>query len=332
MEVFHWPGSGDRVAEASVATLGVFDGVHIGHRAILRRVVGEARKRRITPAVITFDRHPHDVLDAPPEPCITSLEHRLRLFEQLGIGKCLVIRFTRNVARMEAPDFARSVFRDLLGVRLLILGFDARFGRGRAGDVALCRKMSAELGLRAQVVRPVKLAGDIVSSTAIRKAVREADLRRAERLLGRPFSVFGTVVHGAGRGHDLGYPTANLDVHHELLPREGVYATRVCMGGETRNSVTSVGRRETFTSRPRESPVVEVHVLETDLELYEKDIEVQFIRWLRPQERFDSPQALARQIAADVDQARAALRQGCATAGSSSHARSRHTRRTLEKG
>ena len=307
MKVFHWPGEAPPVLPHSVATLGVFDGVHLGHRRILERVL-EAEQRLGAPSVvITLDRHPQRAVEGRAEPVITSLEHRLRLFEELGLGYCMVIRFAREVAQMEAADFARTVFRDLLHVRLLVVGFDCRFGRGREGDVALCRKMAGELGMDAMVVHPVAVNGEVVSSTAIRRAIRRADLPRAARLMGRPFSLFGTVVCGAARGRKIGFPTANLDVHNELLPREGVYVSRIFVEGTHRPSVTSVGTQETFREVARSDVVVEVHVLDADLGLHGRDVEVQFVEWLREQRRFPSAQALSEQIAADVAEARRVL-------------------------
>ena len=307
MRAFRWPGDPVPAFHQSVATLGVFDGVHVGHEHILREVVCQARARGAVGVVITLDRHPHRVLHGLPEPFITSLEHRLRLFEELGLDYCMIIRFTPQVAEMGAADFARAVFRDLLHARLIILGFDCRFGRNREGDGELCRKMSGELGLEALIVPPVTVAGEVVSSTAIRQAIEKADLAAAAQLLGRPFSLFGTVVRGARRGHVLGYPTANLDVHNELLPKEGVYATRAFLEGKALASVTSIGAQQTFEAQGETEAAVEVHIMDSDLDLYGRDVEVQFVKWLRAQRRFASAEALAEQIAADVAQARQAL-------------------------
>mgnify|MGYP001117786627 CR=1 FL=1 len=307
MQVYYWPGEQPPPPDHSVTTVGVFDGVHLGHQAILHEVVAEARHRGASSVVITFDRHPHQVLHGPHEPCITSLVHRVRLFEELGLDRCLVVRFTPQVAAMEAVEFARTVIRDLLHTRLLIVGPDWRFGRAGAGGIELCRQMAEELALTAREVESVRVGGEVVSSTAIRRAVVKADLRQALRLLGRPFSLFGTVARGAGRGRILGYPTADLDVHNELVPRDGVYATRACVGPRWLDSVTSVGMQRTFSTAPRHPSLVEVHIMDVDLDLYGQDIEVRFIEWLRGQKRFPSAQALAEQIGLDVEKARRLL-------------------------
>jgi riboflavin kinase/FMN adenylyltransferase len=307
MKVFRWPGGALSSVTGSVATLGVFDGVHVGHQSIIRQVTADAGKRGLSSAVITFDRHPQAVLGGPPEPCITSLEHRLRLFDALDVEICMVVSFTPEVAQMEAEEFARAVLRDILRVRLLIVGFDCRFGRARRGDVALLRRMSGELGLETRVVEPVRVDGEVVSSTAVRRAVMEGDLERAHKLLGRPFSLLGTVVSGSGRGREIGFPTANIDVHNELLPQEGVYAGLLFADGASLPAVVSVGRRETFFADANAPLLVEAHLLDISIELYGRGVEVQFVQYIRPQKRFPSPEALARQIGADCAETRRIL-------------------------
>jgi riboflavin kinase/FMN adenylyltransferase len=310
MEVCHWPVGEPPARCDSVTTFGVFDGVHLGHQKILGRVVDAARQREARAAVITFDRHPHRVIEAPPQPFITSLEHRLRLFDELGLNLAVVVRFTPQVARMPAEEFARQVFHGLLQTRLLIVGPDARFGSGGEGDVQLLQRMGPELGLKCRVVERVVVEGDVVSSTAIRHAVRRAQLERAAALLGRPFSLYGIVVHGAGRGRELGFPTVNLDVHNELLPAFGVYATRARFDGRWWDSVTSLGRQPTFHPGARGPVVVEAYVMDMERErdLYGQHVEVQFVRRLRSQERFETAEALVEQMERDVEEARAALR------------------------
>ena len=303
MDVLRWPGDRPRPDGRSVATLGVFDGVHVGHAAILRRVVSEARRRSCRAAVVTFDRHPAAMLSAAPQPAITSLSHRTRLFESLGLDVCVVVRFTEAVARMAAVEFARGVFRDLLAAELLVLGEDGRFGRDREGDVALCR----ELGFEVQTVSAVRVAGRRVSSTAIRRAIRAGDFAEAEVLLGRAYSLFGTVVGGQRRGRRLGFPTANLDVHNEAIPPDGVYAAWAFADGEALPAAVSVGRRLTFGPDGDGGPVVEVHLIGRDEDLYGRDIEVRFVRRLRDQEAFPGPGALAAQIARDIEECRRLL-------------------------
>jgi len=307
MDVFHWPGGSAPSFDASVATLGVFDGVHLGHQRILREVVAQARARGLTALAITLVRHPHSVVGGPPEAFITSLSHRVRLFEALGLDVCMALDFTPEVAGMEASDFAAQALRDVVRARVLIVGPDCRFGRGGRGDIGLLERLGPELGFEARALGPVEAGGEVVSSTGVRRAVREADLARAQRLLGRPFSVLGRVVEGARRGRALGYPTANLDPEGELLPRDGVYAGVLLEGGRSHPSVAAVGYQSTFEPGPETPVPVEVHVLEGQLDLYGRQVEVQFARYLREQRRFESAEALREQIERDVAAAREAL-------------------------
>ncbi|MFW6457559.1 MAG: bifunctional riboflavin kinase/FAD synthetase [Planctomycetota bacterium] len=294
----------------SVATLGVFDGVHLGHQEVMCHVREGARELGVPGVVITFDRHPTDVLQCRPEPFITSLEHRLQLFEDLGIDATVVIEFAENIAQMPAREFARCFFGTLLGVDKLVLGFDARFGHEAGGDVQLCRAMSDELDMETEQVSPVYVEGEVASSTRVRSAVQNADLDMAEKLLGRPFSLLGTVVHGAGLGQELGYPTANLDVHHELVPEAGVYATWIHVDDGAYRSVTSVGTRKTFPDLEDDRTVVEVHLINEEMDLYGKDVEVQFEGRLRAQKRFSKADQLVDQISEDVETARNMLQDG----------------------
>lgn len=307
MDVFYWPGGCPPALSASVATLGVFDGVHVGHQRLLGDVLAESRRLKIPSVVVTFDPHPNTVLGQGPQPCITSPAHRLRLIDALGLDVCLVLRFSDKLAAMTAQEFARTVLRDMLGAELLIVGPDCRFGKDARGDIAMLQGMSDELGLRCRVADPVYVGGHVVSSTAIRRAILGADLSRAHDLLGRPFSLFGTVGHGSARGRELGYPTANLDTQNELVPRDGVYASLLLTGGQPRPSVTSIGTQQTFQHGPAAPRSVEIHVLDDSPDLYGRETEVQFIEYLREQVRHDGPQALAAQIARDIEAARQVL-------------------------
>jgi riboflavin kinase/FMN adenylyltransferase len=307
VEVVRWPGQEPVSHGCAVVTLGVFDGVHVGHAAILARVVGEARARHCRSGVVTFDRHPAALLGDAPQPAITSIEHRIRLFEALGLDLCVVVEFTERVAAMGADEFARAVFHDLLQARLVVLGRDGRFGRGREGDADLCRRLGADLGFGVETVAPVRIDGARVSSTAIRSAIRRGSFALAQRLLGRPYSLYGTVVRGAGRGWELGYPTANLDVHNEAMPPEGVYAAWAFTNGEAIPSAVSIGRRETFSAERANRLLVEVHLLGRSDDLYGRDLEVRFVRRIREQRRFATPEELSAQIARDVEACREAL-------------------------
>ncbi len=307
MRVLRWPEEEPRLDRASAVTLGVFDGVHRGHASVIERVVEAAGGRGWLAVVVTFDRHPTAVVADRREPVITSLQHRLRLFEGLGVDTCVVTVFGRRVAQMSAESFVREILWERLRARLVVLGFDCRFGRDRQGDAALCRRLGEELGFKVQVVPPLLADGEPVSSTAIREAIQAGALQRAARLLGRPFSLYGTVVPGDGRGKELGCPTANLDLHHEIVPPQGVYVSRAFLDGEGRPAVTSVGHRPTFHRDSGLPPVVEVHLIDWCGNLYGRDIEVAFVRRLRGQRTFETPEALSEQIGRDIARARALL-------------------------
>jgi riboflavin kinase / FMN adenylyltransferase len=297
----------------SVVSVGVFDGVHLGHAAILRANVARARELGAVPAVVTFSEHPKQVLLGRSPRTLTSLEHRLELFRRAGIEHTLALDFDEDLRRVPAEEFTRKVLVEGLGARAFVLGFDSKFGRDRRGTPELLRA----LGHDVQVVEMVEIGGRAVSSTAIREAVELGDLASAERMLGRRVSVLGTVVPGDRLGQRLGFPTANLDLHHELHPPPGVYAGRARLldagyaarhGEAVHDAVANIGTRPTVAGG--EAPVrVEVHLLDFLGELYGRDLELEFVGRLREERRFPDLRALADQIGRDVEAARALLAQ-----------------------
>lgn len=308
METYRWPGEQPPAPHCAVATLGSFDGVHLGHRTIFQRVNEAAEEEGCPSAAITFHPHPSRVLGQSDQPMITSLDHRLKLMERLDLDICLLVEFTDETARMTAREFVDQILCDALQVRRVVLGFDCRFGKDREGDSQFCRKMGQERGFEVETVPPVRAAGEIVSSTAIRRAVSRGDVQHAASLLGRPYSLYGKVVHGDGRGHDLGWPTANLDLEGELMPAYAVYAGSAEIDDARFPAVISVGKRSTFHPSEDAKPVVEAHILEGNPEnLYGKPVEVELYRWLRPQQKFDSAHELGEQIRRDVENCRRVL-------------------------
>ncbi|HEX9794336.1 MAG TPA: riboflavin biosynthesis protein RibF [Planctomycetota bacterium] len=305
-------------AAARAATVGVFDGVHLGHFVVLREVVERARADGLEPAVVTFAGHPKEVLVGRNPPTVTSLEHRLLLFRRIGLRLALVLEFTPELRELSAEDFLRRVLLDGLGVRELVLGFDSKFGRGRAGTAESLRPLAARHGFGLHEVPPLRLTGRAVSSTAVREAVALGELDRAAAMLGRPVSLLGTVVHGDARGREIGFPTANLDLHHELRPPEGVYAALAIRRGRNAAApweaaeadrsllpaVVNVGRRPTFAGAEVR---VEVHLLDFDADLYGENLEVFFLAAIRGEQQFHDAAALREQIARDVATARQVL-------------------------
>ncbi len=287
----------------------MFDGVHRGHQAILAANVERSRELGAVPTVLTFRRHPKRLLLGRAPRTLTTLEHRLELFARAGIAHSVALSFDQELRNLSAAEFTRQVAVEGLGVRRFVLGFDSKFGRDRDGTPeSLCAA-----GFEVEVVPEVLLGGRPVSSTAIREAVELGDLAAASAMLGRPVSVFGRVVRGSSLGQRIGFPTANLDLHHELHPPPAVYACRVhrlSAGGERQHhgGVANIGFRPTIAPQPPRVPQVEVHVLDFSGDLYGERIELEFVARLREERRFSGVAELAAQIARDVAAAREVLR------------------------
>ncbi len=293
-----------------MVSVGVFDGVHLGHQAILAANVARARTLGAAPTVVTFRRHPKRLLLGNEPRTLTSLEYRLALFARAGIERTLALAFDEALRSVPAEAFTREVLVGRLGARAFVLGFDSKFGRDRAGTPELVRA----LGYDVTIVPKIEVSERAVSSTTIREAVELGDLAGAARMLGRPVSVLGTVIHGRELGRRLGFPTANLDLHHQLHPPVGVYACRVReveRDGSTaeplRPAVANIGYRPTVEAGAAGELAIEVHLLDFDGDLYGAHLEVLFEARLRGEERFADVEALARQIRADCAAARAAL-------------------------
>ncbi|MEM7309456.1 MAG: riboflavin biosynthesis protein RibF [Planctomycetota bacterium] len=292
----------------AVVSIGVFDGIHLGHRAILAANARTAAELGAESSVVTFRRHPKKVLLGRAPKTLTSLEHRLELFRELGVEHAVALSFTENLRALSVRDFVEQVAVQGLAVRRFVLGFDSKFGRDREGTPELLR----ELGFEVEIVPEVLVAGRPVSSTAIREAVELGDLAGAERMLGRRVSVLGRVVRGRQLGREIGFPTANLDLHHELHPPPGVYAVRAEHvredGGRTAyGGVCNIGFRPTVQNEAPTSPLVEVHLFDFGGDLYGERLEVAFAALLRQERRFENLGELTAQIARDADDARRVL-------------------------
>ncbi len=292
-----------------VAAIGIFDGVHVGHKRIISKVLGP----RNVPGdriVITFDPHPQAVLS--PEktpPRIMSLDHRLSLLEKMGLDAVVVIRFSDFIAMMSPAEFVKSVL-GAVGARKIYVGSNFHFGRGRSGDVNILKDIAAKYGIDVRIVNPVKTGRRVVSSTWLRKLIRSGDLGKAELLLRRPVSVYGTVVKGDERGKSLGVPTANIDPHQEVIPPPGVYAVKVDADGRLYDGVLNIGFSPTFYGRSphkREEPRIEVHIIGFEGDIYGKNVEIFFIKRLRREKRFRSERDLVARINKDIESAKKIL-------------------------
>jgi riboflavin kinase/FMN adenylyltransferase len=285
-----------------VLALGNFDGVHLGHQNIFRHVVSRADEIGGTPMVFTFDRHPLKILAPERAPLVLTTNAQKRsLIGALGVGVGLWIPFTQQFARQKPLDFIRDVLQGRIGVHELVVGYDFRFGHCRAGNAALLRQQAAAHGYEVTVIPPVKLGDTVVSSSTIRALLEKGKVEEAARLLGRDYALAGSVVEGFHRGAKLGFPTANLRIEHELVPRAGVYAVRVEWEGRHYPGVANVGHNPTFGNA---SLSVEVHLLDFEGDLYGAQLGAAFVARIRDERKFASVDELAAQIACDVQQAR----------------------------
>ena len=289
-----------------VLTLGNFDGVHLGHRVIVQRAVSEARAVGGQVVVLTF--HPHPVAVLAPErspPLLQSLRDRLAVLRDLGADVTVVQRFTPRFAALEPEAFVRDFLGTHLELLHVVVGYNVSFGRGRAGSVETLRALGPRLGLAVDAVGPVTVGEEQVSSTALRRMIAAGDVRSAQALLGRRFTLRGRVVRGEQRGRTLGFPTANLHQRRDLLlPADGVYAVCVRLDGRTYPAVLNIGVRPTFGTLRR---TVEAHLLDFDEPLYGRWLVLELVDRLRGEQRFAGPEALRQAIAADVTRAREVL-------------------------
>jgi len=304
--VYHDLPPGESPFSRSVVTIGNFDGVHLGHRAILSRVAQRARELEGQAVAVTFNPHPVKVLR--PEvnlPLITTQEQKLKLLVASGLDGVVVLPFTPEFAALPARDFVQQYFCQRLQAREVVVGHDYCFGRGREGNIDLLKEMGETHGFSVQIVWAVEVDDAVVSSSLIRALLRLGKVRRAGRLLGRSYGVEGRVIQGKGRGAKLlGVPTANLLTDNELLPASGIYAVWVRRGDATLAGVANIGTCPTFNNSELS---LEVHLMEFSGDLYGEKLEVQFATRLREEQRFSSLEALSAQIHADIAAARQVL-------------------------
>ncbi|HEY7069355.1 MAG TPA: bifunctional riboflavin kinase/FAD synthetase [Acidimicrobiales bacterium] len=315
MEVLRDLAACPRPEEGTAVTIGAYDGVHLGHQAVIAEVRRRAQERGLATAVVTFDRHPAAIVRPESAPrLLTDLEQKIELLAATGIDYCLVVTFDETRRRESAEDFVREVLDGCLAARLVVVGEDFHFGRDRAGNVNLLRRMGQERGFE---VDPLELVdsegkpageGERVSSTRIRSALVEGRLDEANALLGRPHEVRGVVARGDKRGRELGFPTANVSVPGDiLLPADGIYAGWFERAdGSVHPAAISLGRRPTFYVQAHAS-LLEAHLLDFEGDLYDEHAKVRFVAWLRGEERFESVEALVEQIGRDCDEARSLL-------------------------
>jgi riboflavin kinase/FMN adenylyltransferase len=283
--------------------IGFFDGVHLGHQQIIRQTIADARHHQAISLVLTFDRHPNTVVAPTRVPSlIYSLPQRLRAIESLGAQALLLLHFDEALSQQSGETFIRKLAQSLGQILSLCVGADFVFGCKRSGNVALLKRLGAELNFAVHGMAAVSLEGKSVSSTWIREAIQTGELDSASQMLGRAYSLAGAVIRGDGLGRQLGFPTANLDTTGLTLPPKGVYAVLAETGGETCRAVLNIGHRPTLQN-PAPQLRVEAHLLDFKGDLYGRELELVFVEKLRDEKKFKSLEALRAQIGRDIQEA-----------------------------
>ncbi len=284
-------------------TIGNFDGVHLGHRALLSRLLAAAKERGLLSAVVIFEPHPREFFTPEQAPArLTSLREKLELLAELGVDRVHICRFNSQFAKMSANDFIDALHKKL-AVKYVLIGDDFRFGNGRSGDFALMEKIAGQQGFTVEAMHSVLHDGLRVSSTAVRAALAAGNLRSAQRYLGRDYSISGRVVHGDKLGREIGFPTANIQVKHNRPPVSGIYVVRV--SGDhipTLQGAASLGVRPTVHANGR--AVLEIHLLDFAQEIYGQQLKVTFLHKLRNEEKYADLASLTKQITLDVEHTR----------------------------
>lgn len=290
----------------TLLTVGVFDGVHLGHQHLIKKLIQQAATRNLLSVVVTFNSHPQNVLLPQTKLArLTTVEERTRLLRGLGVELVVPLNFSTEVAALSAREFV-SLLQMNLRMRGLIIGPDFALGRGREGDATVLQTLGQELGFTVEVVEPLISGGSLVSSTAIREALSQGDMRATSKFLGRYFRLSGLVIGGMERGHGLGFPTANIGVDSDqALPIDGVYATLGYVGDKVYKSVTNIGIRPTFGDGQR---TIEVFLIDFAGDIYGEKLAVELVERLRGEMRFADAKELSAQIGRDVEQARSILK------------------------
>lgn len=297
--------AGQSPEKDTLLTIGVFDGVHLGHQYLISQLTKHAREQNLLSGVVTFRQHPQEIMSPQTGlPFLTDLDQRINLLKKEGVDAIFALSFTTELARLSAREFV-GLLKRYLRMRGLVIGHDFALGQNREGDETVLRKLGKEMDFSVKVVRAKLVNEELVSSTAIRKALANGDMKRVHRLIGRNFGFGGGVVTGAHRGKELGFPTANIEVNPgQALPPDGVYATWAYIDGQAYPSMTNIGQRPTFGNNER---TVEVYVLDYQSNLYGHEISIDLIDRLRDEKKFNSVQELKDQIAEDIKQGRAIL-------------------------
>jgi riboflavin kinase/FMN adenylyltransferase len=288
-----------------VVTIGSYDGLHLGHQEIIKRVIERAKGEEGEAVVLTFEPHPVKFLH--PQlwiPLITPYRKKMMLLERFGVDCTINLPFTKDLAQQSAKEFIQGIVQERIAPRWVIVGFNFTFGKDRTGTAEALKEMGARLGFEVEIVPPYAVNGEVVSSTRIRELIAEGNIKEAKRMLGRDFIIMGRVMYGHARGKGLGFPTANLEITSDLYPKHGVYAATVTQGEETYHGVVNIGTNPTFKD---EEFAVEVLLFNYQGNLYGKELQVALVDRLRDEQTFPSPDALVQQIEKDVQKAKEIL-------------------------
>lgn len=290
-----------------VATIGNFDGVHLGHQSVFRHLMEKGEEFQLTTTVVTFEPQPREFFQVDTAPArLTRLREKLQAIQEIGIERVVVLEFNKRLAAMPAEHFVEELLVEGLGTRFLSVGDDFRFGCGRQGDYALLQRMGKVHGFEVENMNTYQLDADRVSSTRIRELLTQGDFDAANQYLGRPYRICGRIGHGHKRGRSIGFPTLNLNLHRRVSPLQGVYAVRVDgLESEPVPGVANIGVRPTVEGDPRY--LLEVHLFKFDRSVYGEHVSVEFVRKLRDEQRFENFEALRSQILLDADAAREIL-------------------------
>jgi riboflavin kinase/FMN adenylyltransferase len=294
----------ERLRGSLFLAIGVFDGVHRGHQAVISTSADHAATSNGTPVVVTFDPHPEKVLRPQAAPhLLSATQHKIALIRALGVEHLLIITFDKQFAATEPEDFVQKLVIHSKPLREICVGHEWSFGKNRRGNLDLLKKLGAKFNFDVVGIPPVKINGAVASSTAIRQAIEKGDLAKAAEMLGREYTILGTVTRGDNLGKKIGFPTANLSAHSEQFPPNGVYVAEARIDGELYRGVINLGIRPTVSSGKSER-VLEIHLFDFNRDIYGHEVEVRFLKFLRPEKKFANLDALVQQIRQDVERAR----------------------------
>ncbi|MBI5660581.1 MAG: bifunctional riboflavin kinase/FAD synthetase [Ignavibacterium album] len=294
----------------SVLTLGTFDGIHLGHQQIIKKVIDCSEKEDLRNLIITFHPHPRKVIN--PElnlKLLTTSDEQIEIFRQIGVANLLIINFTKEFSQLTPEKFIKNILVDKIGFSRIVIGYDHHFGKGRGGDVEFLKSCSEKYDFKVLQIQPFFIENEPVSSTKIRTAIETGDINKANKMLGRTYSFSGVVVEGDKRGRALGFPTANIKLNDEdkLLPQIGIYAVTVEIGSNLHKALLSIGKRPTFYNEG--SIIPEVYIYDFNDDIYGKEIKVNVIHKLRGEEKFNSAEELIRQMNIDKENGLRVLNQ-----------------------